>query len=75
MRLYQGSKFRSVPVETAGIFRSIPKTGTEHVMKNSGLCTGLFRSESSKLPESDRYMYYSWNRGTEELMLVVDLLF
>ena len=39
MALDQGFKFRSVPTETAGIFRSVPKTGTEHVIKNFALCT------------------------------------
>ena len=46
-------------------FRSVPKTGTEHVMKNSGLCTGLFRSELTELPESDRYTYSGRNRGID----------
>ena len=61
----QGSKFRSVPVGTAGIFRSVPKIRTEHVMKNSGLCTGLFRQELPELPESDRYTYSGRNRGID----------
>ena len=46
--LRQSFKFRSVPAGTVGIFRSVPKTGTEHVIKNFALCTVLFRHE---LPE------------------------
>ena len=41
----QSIKFRSVPVGTAGIFRSVSKTGTEHDIKNFVLCTVLFRPE------------------------------
>ena len=41
----------SVPVGTAGIFRSVQKTGTEYVIKNFALCTVLFRSEWPELPE------------------------
>ena len=46
--LRQSFKFRSVPARTVGIFRSFPKTGTEHVIKNFALCIVLFRPE---LPE------------------------
>ena len=47
----QGIKFCSVPAGTAGIFRSVPKTGTEYVIKNSAFCSVLFRPE---WPESGR---------------------
>ena len=51
MRCEQSFKFRSVSAGTAGIFRSVPKTGTEYVIKNFVFCTVLFRSEWPELPE------------------------
>ena len=51
MCLSQSFKFRSVPAGTAEIFRSVPKTGTEHVIKNFALCTVLFRPELPEWPE------------------------
>ena len=61
----QGSKFRSVPAGTAGIFRSVPKIGTEYGIKNFGQCFVLFRPELPELPElpeSGRYTYSGRNR-------------
>ena len=60
MGLIQGSKFRSVPAGTAGIFRSVPKIGTEYGIKNFGQCFVLFRPEWPELPEfpeSGRYVF------------------
>ena len=73
--LDQGFKFRSVPTETVGIFRSVPKIGTEHVMKNFALCTALFLSESPELPESGRYTYSGRNRGIDFSVLKFICLF
>ena len=58
--------------DPSGIFRSVPKTGTEHVMKNSGLCTGLFRPE---LPESGWYTYSGRNRVIDFSVLEFICLF
>ena len=71
----QGFKFCSVSAGTVGIFRSIPKIGTEHVMKNSGLCTALFRSESPEFSESGRYTYSDRNRGINFSVLKFICLF
>ena len=42
---------------------------------NSGLCTDLFRSGLSELPESDRYMYFGQNRGIDFSVLEFICLF
>ena len=44
-------------------------------MKNFGLCTGLFLSESPELPESDRYTYSGWNKGIDFAVLEFICLF
>ena len=75
VRINQSFKFRSVPAGTAGIFRSVPKTGTEHVIKNFALCIVLFQPEWPELPESGRNGRNGWNRGINFSVLKFICLF
>ena len=71
----QSFKFRSVPAGTAGIFRSVPKTGTEHVIKNFAFCTVLFRPEWQESGLNFRNFRNGRNRGIKFSVLKFICLF